>query len=107
MEINSIQNFYRLQNSTNTGRAKKTAEESTYAPSETHGTDKINISSEASFKAELSTYAKVSSSQNAQNVSAERIEKLKEAYKGDNTPVSGRDIASAIIKYTFGTADQQ
>ena len=37
----------------------------------------------------------------------ERIEKLKEAYKGDNTPVSGRDIASAIIKYTFGTTNQQ
>lgn len=106
MEINSIQNFYRLQNSANTGRVKKAAEESVYSPSESYGTDKINISSEASFKAELSTYAKVSATQNAQNVTAERIEKLKEDYKGDNCPVSGRDIASSILKYTFGTNDQ-
>ena len=107
MEINSIKNYYRLQNSANTGRVKRNADESASAPSETYGTDKINISSEASFKAELSSYAKVGSSQNAQCVSAERIEKLKEAYKGDNTPVSGRDIASAIIKNTFGTTDQR
>ena len=106
MEINSIQNYYRLQNSANTGRMKKVADESTFSPSESHGKDKVNISSEGSFKAELSTYAKVYSSQNKQNTSAERIEELKEAYKGDNCPVSGRDIASAIIKYTFGTDDQ-
>lgn len=107
MEINSIQNYYRLQNAANTGRVKRMPEESaSLTSSESYGTDKVAISSEASFKAELSSFAKVYATKNKQEVSPERIEELKMAYKDDNCPVSGRDIASSIIKSTFGTSDQ-
>lgn len=102
MEINHIQNYYRLQNASDAGRAKKMSDG---APSEvlgSYGKDEVAISSEASFKAALSTYAKVCASQKKQEASVERIEELKAAYAGDSCPVAGRDIAAAVIKYTFG-----
>lgn len=103
MEINSLQNYYRLQNTANTCRVKRNVEENTPSASESYGTDKVAISSDASFKAELSSLAKTYSAQSAKTASQERIEALKEAYREDNCPVSGRDIASAVMKYALGT----
>ncbi|NLW64975.1 MAG: hypothetical protein GXY26_01900 [Clostridiales bacterium] len=103
MEINHIQNFYRLQNTPDAARVKRTSEGPRSEAFETCGKDEVAISSDASFKAALSSYAKAYASNKNQEVSAERVEALKSAYSGDNCPVSGRDVAAAVIKYTFGT----
>lgn len=107
MEINHIRNYYHLQNASNSGRVKKSSEGIQSEGFETYGKDEVAISSDASFKATLSSYAKAYASHKKQDVSAQQIEKLKAEYAGDNCPVSGRDIAASIIKYTFGTDIQE
>lgn len=116
MEINSIQNSHypintNSANSTNStnniSREKKTTEDSTTSHVETYGTDTVDISSNGSFKAKLGTYSKTFEAHSKQAASQERIEELKTAYTGDNCPVSGVDIASAIAKYALGTTGQK
>lgn len=101
MEINNIKNFFRLQNTVDPTRVNKTAAELKSETFEPRGKDRVAISPEANFKAELSSYAKVY----AKNleVSSERLEELKAAYAGDNCPVSGRDIAASVIRHVLGT----
>ncbi len=104
MDINSIQNYYRIQSTVNVGRVSRPNAEAASAESAQQRTDKIDISSEASFKSQLGTYAKVYSAQSKQAASAERVAQLKEQYQGDCCPVNGQDIASSIMQYTLGTA---
>lgn len=107
MEINSIQNCYHQINTTTVGHEKKTAEDSTTSPTETYGTDTVEISHDGNFKSELGTYSKAYETHSKQDASQERIEQLKVSYAGDNCPVSGTDIATAIMKYTFGKTGQE
>ena len=113
MEINSIQNSHypintnNTNNTNNISREKKTTEDSTTSHAETYGTDTVEISSNGSFKAELGTYSKAYETHSKQDASQERVEQLKVSYAGDNCPVSGTDIATAIMKYTFGTTGQE
>jgi len=102
MEINSIQNYYRTQAAANSTNAKKTSEENSASATETHETDKIDISAEASFKAGLSKYAKTYSAKSSEEASSERISELKQKYQGDSCPISGSDIASKIIAGILG-----
>lgn len=104
MDINSVQNYYRIQSAVGTGRVSRPNAETAPAEVERSRTDKIDISSEASFKAQLSAYAKSYSAQSNQTASNERISQLKRQYQGDACPVSGRDIASAVMQYTLGAA---
>ena len=102
MEINPIQNYYRMQATTNTTNTKKAVEETTTPATDTRGTDTIDISSEASFKAELSKQAKTYAANNSEEVSSERIAQLKQQYQGDTCPISGSDIAAKIIAGILG-----
>ncbi len=103
MEINSIQNYYRLQNTSLAGRVKKTAEESGVSGSE-YSSDTIAISRDASFKAAMSVAAKRYSAEVTKEASAERITQLKNAYAGDNCPVSGREVAAAVLGCTLNAS---
>jgi len=104
MEINSIQNYYRMQATANTANAaKKTPiEENTTSITEGRTTDTIEISSKASFKSELNTYTKASAAKNNAEVSDERIANLKQQYQGDSCPISSSDIATSIISGILG-----
>jgi hypothetical protein len=101
MEINSIQNYYRMQTAASPANARKAAEE-TAAAAETRGADKIDISAEASFKAELGKYARTYSAKYGKGASPERIAELKEQYQADACPVSGSDIAAKIVSGILG-----
>ncbi len=105
MEISSVQNFYRMQNAAAYGRVKRGAEEATAAAAQTRETDTVNLSSEASFRATLAASARSYAVQSTQSTSAERIAALKQAYAGDNVPVSGRDIASSVMRAALGLAE--
>ena len=104
MAINPIQNYYRAQAASNTNQnnAKKTIEESSTMAADTRGTDKIDISAEASFKAELGKYAKTYAAKSSEGTSKERIAELKQQYQGDSCPISSSDIASKIIAGILG-----
>ena len=101
MEINSIQNYYRMQAAVSPAGARKTAEEAA-AAAETRGADKIDISAEASFKAELGKYARTYAAKSGKGASPERIEALKQQYQADACPVSGNDIAAKIVSGLLG-----
>ena len=103
MEINAIQNYMRVQPAVTTGRAVRPAAD-VAAAAETTRSDKVDFSSQASFKAQLGASAKQYAMQSTETASAERISQLKQQYQGDACPVSGTDIASAIMKYTIGGA---
>ncbi len=103
MEINSIQNYYRMQTAASTASAKKApVEENTTSITEGRTTDTIEISSEASFKSELNTYTKACAAKNTEEVSADRIAELKQKYQGDSCPIASSDIASSIISGILG-----
>ncbi|MEA4894335.1 MAG: hypothetical protein VB064_03635 [Oscillospiraceae bacterium] len=104
MEIKPIQNYIMTQASANSTNTKKPAEEAGEAAADTRGTDKIDISSEASFKADLGKYAKIYSAKGTEKASAERITALKQQYQGDTCPISGSDIAAKIISGILGPA---
>ena len=110
MEINSVQNSHypiNTNNTNNISREKKTTEDSVASSKETYGKDTVDISSDGNFKAELGTYSKTFEAHSKQDASKGRIDELKTAYTGDNCPVSSSDIASAIVKYTFGKTGQK
>ena len=103
MDINAIQNYMRIQPAVTTGRAVRPVAEAAQTAAETR-VDKADFSSEASFKAQLGTQAKLYGTKASEPASAERISQLKAQYQGDSCPVKGADIASAIMKYTLGGA---
>ncbi|PKM74478.1 MAG: hypothetical protein CVU91_01015 [Firmicutes bacterium HGW-Firmicutes-16] len=102
MEIKPIASYYKTQATSNTVNTKKTVEENGVPATDTRGTDKIDISAEASFKAELGKYAKTYSAKITEDTSPERITELKKQYQGDACPISGSDIAAKIISGILG-----
>ena len=102
MEIKPIANYYKAQATSNAVNAKKTVEENIVTAGDTRGKDKIDISAEASFKAELGKYAKTYSVKCTEEASPERISELKQQYQGDTCPISGSDIAAKIISGILG-----
>ena len=100
MDINAIQNYMRIQPSVTTGRAVRPVAEA--AAASEGRVDKADFSSQASFKAQLGAVAKTYAARASEPASAERISELKQQYQGDACPVSGVDIASAIMKYSIG-----
>ena len=102
MEINSIQNSFQTINASNINRDKKAVEDSAAAPSETLGTDTVEISSDGNFKSELGIYSKTFEAHSKTSASQEKIEQLKQTYADNNCPPSSVDIASAIMKYALG-----
>jgi anti-sigma28 factor (negative regulator of flagellin synthesis) len=102
MEISPIQNYYKMQAAANPANAKRTAEDGEAPVSDARTADSIDISAEASFKAELNKMTKTYASKGKEEVSGERIAELKQKYQGDACPISGSDIASKIIAGILG-----
>ena len=102
MEIKPIANYYKMQTTATSINAKKPVEETGAQVTETRGTDKIDISAEANFKAELSKQSKTYAIKSNEEVSQARISELKLKYQGDSCPISGSDIAAKIISGILG-----
>lgn len=66
--------------------------------------DTVNISAEATFKSKLNFEVKkyVNSAGDINGVSESRINDLKQAYSGDNCPISSLDIAQSITRAVCG-----
>lgn len=108
MEISSVQNFYRMQNTQQVSRVKRSSEDSTTAAvsAQNYETDTVDLSADASFRTGLAASARSYAAQSTQGASAERISALKQAYAGDNTPVSGKDIAASMMRSALGAVTE-
>jgi hypothetical protein len=109
MDINALQNYYRIQQpQTGFGRvARGTGDGAARTDADTARADKVDISSEGSFKAQLAAYTKSYAAQSEKAASPEKIARLKQQYSGDACPVSGADIAGAITRYVLGAGEAQ
>lgn len=102
MEIRSIHQLYQMQAGAVPANFKKTAEDSGAQVADSRGTDTVDISSDASFKVQLSKKAKAYAAENNDKVTDERIAELKRSYQGDACPISGSEIAAKIIAGIVG-----
>lgn len=101
MEIKNIQNYYKVQ-AANAQNLKRTAEENNTPAAGSRAADTVDISAEASFKAEMSKKARANAVNGSEKTSGARIAELKQKYQGDTCPVSGSDIAKKIIDCVLG-----
>jgi hypothetical protein len=60
------------------------------------GADVLQISPDAALKSKLSSFSSVLAKEMSA-ISTERIARLKQEYSGDRCPLSGADLAKAII----------
>lgn len=105
MEIKGIQDIYKVHTpSVQSTSAQKTDDASTGTRNDNIGQDTISISPKGSFQnkinAEIKKYA--AAAQTDTKISENRIQALKSKYYGDNCPVSGSDIASAMMVRVCG-----
>ena len=64
--------------------------------SQSGAADVVQISADAAMKGKLSAFA-LALNKEMDAVNATRIENLKALYAGDNCPISGADLAAAIV----------
>ena len=103
MEIQGIHEIYQSNSARSTARQVKKPGENPSAAAD--GTmDTVEISREASFRARLSAESKqyTAAARAAATVPSERLEALKLQYQGDRCPVSGMDVARAILGRVCG-----
>lgn len=102
MEIKGLYSVNRLPASQNSARVTSHAEAKANTAKETAFSDSVSLSPEAKFKLDLAAASKEYAAEFESRASSPKIESLKEAYKGDNCPVSSDDIASAILNRVLG-----
>lgn len=77
--------------------------EAAQAEKSTGAQDTVTLSADASFKSFLATEVrKFSAAGETEGASAERIASLRQQYAGDSCPVSGTDVAAAMLNSVFG-----
>ncbi len=106
MEIKSIfdaSKLYQKNNAINKPTSNSTQNPETNT-SVAATTDTVSFSSEASFKSNLNSVMKDYAIQSkvTESVNHSKVDELKLKYSGDNCPVSGTEIADAMINKICG-----
>lgn len=105
MEIKSIREAYQLRSAAALGGYGRMAQrtDSLQPEKETGTQDTVAFSANASFRARLDAEVKKYAAAEAPTAaSAERIAALRTQYAGDSCPVSGSEIAAAVLGNVFG-----
>lgn len=105
MEIKSIREAYQMRSAAALGGYNRMAQrtDSLTAEKETGAQDTVAFSANASFRARLDVEVKkYAAAEMPAAASAERIASLRTQYSGDSCPVSGAEIASAVLGGVFG-----
>lgn len=102
MEVNRVQDLYPYRPVGNVGRQAPSESIQSGHEGSAEG-DVVKISPEASFRAKLDGVAKNYATAARSNEAGQqaRVESLKEKYQGDNCPVSGYDVATALMNTIF------
>lgn len=104
MEVNRIKGLYPYRPLGSTGK-KGPAE---FLPTAERGSaaegDVVSISHEAAFRVKLEGYTKQLSAASKTYEAGQqmRVQALKEKYQGDSCPVSGYDVARALMNTVLG-----
>ncbi|WP_099205320.1 hypothetical protein [Scatolibacter rhodanostii] len=106
MEIKGIYETYHLHSTPIRTHAPQKAEESMSVKKNTDNVDIVNISPQGSFQSKIEAAMEKYSvaAKTRAEVSAERIADLKIKYQGDSCPVSGADVAAAILQKICGNS---
>ena len=104
MEIKSIYDIQQLITKPSSRNTFLKSANSIITAKESSGFDTIDISPNASFQVKLDAQTKRYSEISKQNstVSQAKLSELKAKYEGDNCPLSGYDIANAILRNVCG-----
>ena len=104
MEIKSIYDIQKRLAVPSSRSTHVKIEESISVRKEPVNLDTINISPNASFQSKLDMETKKYSALAKQSptTSSERISQIKAQYQGDCCPISGSDVASAILNQVYG-----
>ncbi|MFI3114680.1 MAG: hypothetical protein R3Y12_00890 [Clostridia bacterium] len=103
----SVSNIPKVTKTTNSVYGKQeNYEKPVKAEKANSGHDTVNISSEATFKSNLSKEVKkyVAEENAIASSTSVKLDNLKQLYNGDNCPISSSDIASSIMKSVCGYA---
>ncbi|NLC78843.1 MAG: hypothetical protein GX683_03860 [Ruminococcaceae bacterium] len=100
MDIKGIGDIYKA--SFNTSARTRTEKVDEKVAATDVGRDIVKISSEASFLSKVENVGKSFGADLDKGISSERMSELKALYKGDNTPVSGAEVANAVFGRIFG-----
>lgn len=109
MDIKGIHSYYQnhpIQNAKPTHEItpQKVEESRNTEQTGKNGIDTVSISSKGSFQSQINAEMKkyANAAKEGYAISPERLEALKRQYQGDRTPVSGDDIAKAILQRVCG-----
>lgn len=100
IELKGVVNAY--QAASPVKAARKAENGQAWAVRQEKQADSVDLSPDAALHVELSHMARTQAQKLSQPASAERIASLQERYRGDNCPVSGREIAAAIFRTVIG-----
>lgn len=104
MEIKGVHELYPYRSLGGVSRTSRGTGETVAASKDSTERDVVRISPEAAFRSKLDAASK-SYAEKARNYESgfpQKIQELKEQYKGDNCPVSGQDVARAIMNNVCG-----
>lgn len=97
IEMKGIHDIYQNRSVSTVNKASKMPEEKPASLAASGEQDVIQISSEATLKLQLDAETKVCVQKMKEELSAERLEALKEKYAGESCPISGTETAKALI----------
>ena len=108
MEINSIRDTHQLLAVNGARCISLKVGENTSSGNHFSGQDTLNISATASFQARLSAeskkYASIAKAESGNHtISAAELNQLKHNYQGDRCPMSGLDVAGALLNRVLGS----
>ncbi len=109
MEIKGLYSAYKFSSIENLGKPGHAARSAAAEGKNPCGGDTIKISRDAAFRSELSSGARKLASMEKTNAAAspEQLQRLKEKYANDRCPVSGDEIAEAILNRVLGSESKE
>ncbi len=101
MSIKGVGDAYRIQTANSIQRKNEKSEVGSSGESK-NNFDRVDISSQAMFRAQVASAGKSFANAASEQVSAQRISALAQKYAGESCPVEGGAIAESMIARIIG-----
>lgn len=102
MEIKSIYSQYAIKPEKYTGKSNDASGGTPAIGKENNSVDMIELSPNATLQTQLAVEKKAAARSFHAELSDARVAALRLKYQGDNCPVSGSDVAEAMMKRVLG-----
>lgn len=101
MEIKGLYSHYRVPSAQTAGKAGRAGGHFAAEMKDTAKMDTVDISPDAALKGKVAAASREYAARIERGVPAERIAALRVKYQGDACPVSGAEVADAILARVF------